>query len=58
MKTYIVTHINKDFKAGYYSIHDKNIRRDLYIVDDDNKIVRVKDEQIGELYKEIKPDFT
>lgn len=57
MKTYLVTHINKDFKAGYYSIHDKNIRRDLYIVDDNN-IVRIKDEQIGELYKEIKPDFT
>lgn len=58
MKTYLVTHINKDFKAGYYSIHDKNIRRTLYIVDDNQKVVSIKNEQIGKLYKEIKPDFT
>jgi hypothetical protein len=43
--------------GGYTSIHDDGpfVERALYITDDDGNTVKLKNEQIGELYRRIKP---
>ena len=43
--------------GGYVSIYDDGtfVERTLYITDDDGNTVKLKNEQIGELYRQIKP---
>ena len=43
--------------GGYVDIHDDGFQaeRSLYIEDDEGHCVRLKNEQIGQLYKAIKP---
>jgi len=57
-KVWQVAFTPKELTDGYVSIHDKgdgHIRRNLFIRDDEGNTVCIKDEQIGELYKAIKP---
>ena len=51
------TQTSKDENCGYISIHDEGylVERKLYIQDDEGNLVCLKNEQIGELYKSIKP---
>ena len=47
--------------GGYVSIDDPggdNIHRVLIIKDDEGNLVKLENEQIGELYKKIKPIFS
>lgn len=48
---------NEDCNSGYVSINDDGFisERKLYISDDDGNMVTLKNEQIGELYRAIKP---
>lgn len=48
---------NPDANGGYYSIHDggENVERLLFIEDDEGNSVKIRNEQIGELYRLIKP---
>lgn len=48
---------NPNANGGYYSIHDggKNVERLLFIEDDEGNSVKIRNEQIGELYRLIKP---
>ena len=57
MKSWQITKSKSDQNGGYLSIHDmgKLADRTLYIEDDDGNLVTLKNEQIGELYKAIKP---
>jgi len=57
MKIWQSSQTNKDENSGYVSIHDDGYlaERKLYIQDDDGNLVCLKNEQIGELYKAIKP---
>lgn len=43
--------------GGYISIHDDGYQaeRTLHITDDEGNTARLKNEQIGQLYKQIKP---
>ena len=47
----------ENFNGGYLNIHDdgSHAERKLYIEDDEGNRVILKNEQIGELYKRIKP---
>lgn len=56
MKLYEITKINnlKEF-CGYASIHDSDVDRTLFIEDDDGNTVEIKNKQIGELFRYIKP---
>ena len=53
------TSLIKDLKhnRGYTSIHEDGtfVERTLYITDDEGNTVKLKNEQIGELYRRIKP---
>jgi len=58
-KVWQVTSTSKELtNGGYVGIHDKgdeHVRRNLFISDDEGNTVCIKDEQIGKLYKAIKP---
>lgn len=43
--------------GGYISIHDDGYqaKRTLIITDDDGNMVKIRNDQIGQLYKQIKP---
>jgi len=62
MKIWQTTQPNKTcdgniVNGGYVSIYDDGFQaeRNLFITDDDGNTVCLKNEQIGELYKRIKP---
>lgn len=58
MKIHEITIANEEIpNGGYLSIHDRGeeVERLLVIEDDDGNVVRLKNEQIGELYDRIKP---
>jgi len=46
--------------GGYVSIHDlgtDKIRRELVILDDEGGMVTIKNEDIGKLYRMLKPNL-
>ena len=46
--------------SSYFSIHDPGsdkIQRELIIIDDDNNMVTIKNEDIGKLYRMLKPNL-
>lgn len=53
----IVVPVDEKRNGGYFSIEDdgSSVQRKLVITDDDGNTVVLKNEQIGELYKRIKP---
>jgi len=55
----ISTEEQSEYNGGYLSIHDPGIgaNRLLYIEDDRGNMVQLHNEQIGELYKAIKPSL-
>ena len=57
MKISMISAIPKDSIGSYQSIHDdgSNGQRMLFITDDEGVTVTLKNEQIGELYRRIKP---
>ena len=57
MKIWQTSQTKNDCNGGYVSIHDDGwlAERRLVITDDDGNTVTLKNEQIGELYKAIKP---
>jgi hypothetical protein len=57
MQIWQTQQIKSDSNSGYISIHDDGFlaERRLFIKDDNGNTVCLKNEQIGELYKQIKP---
>lgn len=57
MQIWEISETKNDCNGGYVSIHDDGWleERRLFITDDDGNTVTLKNEQIGELYKAIKP---
>ena len=49
----------EDYNGGYVSIHDNGFacQRELFITDDEGNTVKLKNEQIGELFNHIKPSL-
>lgn len=57
MKICQTSETKESSNGGYASMHDDGyyVERKLIIEDDDGNTVTLKNEQIGELYKSIKP---
>lgn len=55
--TQLITIKDGNYNGGYVSLSDNNkyVDRILSITDDDGHTVIIKNEQIGELYRSIKP---
>jgi len=53
----VTTPVREDVNGGYADIDDNGFQaeRTLVIIDDDGNTVRLKNEQIGELYRFVKP---
>jgi len=57
MQIWQTSKTNEDDNSGYVSIHDDGwlLERRLIITDDNGNTVTLKNEQIGLLYRAIKP---
>lgn len=59
MRTIEISKTNNPGNGGYFSIYDDGFHTDrtLYIEDDVGNAVMLKNEQIGQLHRAVKPEL-